>query len=144
MGQRRARPVPTEYLGAAARLAVVSVAEQHERTEPLVSTIKRLGGKQYNAMRDNRKAALAFYRDKTRLPGVAGAIAAEIYRTLYTIHRDPALNSPSKNHEFRSIIRRFASGDRSGVRRLQPATSPEEAVRVAGLSAIEGVPATDE
>jgi len=88
-----------------------------------MSTIKNIGGKQFGVMRDNRKAALKFYRDKTRLPGMAGALAAEIYWTLYEIHRDPTLNSPEKELEFKRCIRRVEQSH-SGTESAKPSALP--------------------
>jgi len=121
----------------------VQALPQQGAGKSILSTLKKIGGKQFGGMRDNRKAALKFYRDKTRLPGMAGALAAEIYRTLYAIHRDPTLNSPEKEDAYRNIIRRFAKPDRVGDAAGVSAASAKETLRMAGLSAIEGVPATD-
>lgn len=105
-----------------------------------MSTFKKLAGKQGSDMRDSRKAALKFYREKTRLPGIAGAVAAEIYSTLLAIHRDPALNSPEKEHEFRDVIRRFAKPGRVDGDDTGDAAAPDAGADMAGLPAGESVP----
>jgi hypothetical protein len=102
--------------------------------------MKKLGGKQFTLGADNRKSALSFYANMSREPGIVGAIAAEIYKTLNAIHRDPALNSAEKENEFRNIIRRFARPTESAE---GAATATEGVAGVGGLPAVESVSPTD-
>jgi hypothetical protein len=107
-----------------------------------VSTVKKIGGKQYGALRDNRKAALTFYRNQSKAKGAIGVIAAQIYRDLYAIHRAPELNSPEKDHEFRVYIRRLASRDDVANNQSTVAGADQGAAQPGdGIAAGSGLPA---
>jgi hypothetical protein len=109
-----------------------------------MSTMKKIGGKQFALGADNRKAALKFYADMSREPGIVGAIAAEVYRTLHAIHRDSALNSAEKENEFRNIIRRFAKPSSVDGSDTGNTAAAEAVADVDGLPPVESVSPTDE
>ena len=70
-----------------------------------MSTLRKLTGKQFDNMREQRKAALSFYRQMAVAMGPAGKVAATIYEGLLRVHKDPTLNAYEKDREFRRLVR---------------------------------------
>ncbi len=87
-----------------------------------MSTISKLGGKQFAGARQKRKDAIAFYGRLRRTPGIAGVIAAGMWQTLQRIHRDPQLNGPQKEAEFRRLLQMHAKATNPAV--PVPTTAP--------------------
>ncbi len=76
-----------------------------------MSTIRKLGGVGFSNARQKRKDAITFYGKLRRTPGIAGVIAAGMWQTLKRIHRDPTLNGPQKEAEFRRLLQIHAKAD---------------------------------
>jgi hypothetical protein len=65
-----------------------------------MSTIKKIGGKQYALLREKRQAVLAAYRQiKHKVPA-----AAMMYRDLLAIHRSSELNGVEKDLAFKRYL----------------------------------------
>jgi hypothetical protein len=65
-----------------------------------MSTIKKIGGRQYTMLREKRQAVLAAYRQiKHKVPA-----AEMVYRDLLAIHRSSELNSVEKDLEFKRYL----------------------------------------
>ena len=91
-------------------------------------------GKQYALMRDNRIAALKFFIEQTRLPGMAGYVARTLHTALLKAHRDPTLNAFDKEREFKRILRQVNTPEPVPAGAGVPADSPGPLPVVAGSS----------
>jgi hypothetical protein len=70
-----------------------------------VSTYNKIDARAKRA-RDQRRTALKFFREQTKLPGAPGVIARILYVALSKVQKDPALSGPEKEAAFRAVLQR--------------------------------------
>ena len=69
-----------------------------------MSTISKLSGSQFKVAKQRRMDAMKFFASQQRLPGIPGRVATQVLMTLQAIHRDPTLNGPQKEIQFKRVI----------------------------------------
>jgi len=102
-----------------------------------VSTARKLLGKQHDLARDRRKQALAFYKEQSKLPGLAGLVARAIHRDIKGIARDPTLSGPDKEREFTRYLQRAARASAASAALARGGSGPQP------LPSSDSVPAAD-